>query len=342
INNFTPKLQMTGQLLARKAGALDNGHLRLDQLMAVYRFQDEFELTQGLWLGRLKAHYGLYNTTRDVPFTRPGILMPQSIYFDRARNSLLLEDTVGYFQERRNELGFWRLDFGVVGTVPNDTELEDFFSANASLHGKQGYGQGFQFTWRSPLEQYYVGFAMANPEYKFETRNTNYLNPDGIINFITADGKAVFRNASGFFQYQSESWVFTFEVSRNDVIFSLENDLPDMVLKSISYYEQFEYRLSPTCDVFVRYDSFFNNKDDKYGHEYARSVPAQLLGQPSYSQYSIDSTLGISWRPTNDWLLRAEVHSVEGVSWLSYRENDGGKNWVKYWNLVALQASYRF
>jgi hypothetical protein len=31
--------------------------------------------------------YGLYNTTRDVPFTRPSIILPQSIYFERTRNS---------------------------------------------------------------------------------------------------------------------------------------------------------------------------------------------------------------------------------------------------------------
>ncbi len=340
--NITPKLQATAQLLARQAGELDDGHLRIDQLMMVYRFQDDFDLTQGIWFGRLKAHYGLYNTTRDVPFTRPGILMPQSIYFDRARNSLLLEDTLGYYQERRNEYGSWRLDFGLVKSVPNDKELEDFFSSNSSLNGKPGYGEGFQFTWHSPLEQYYIGFAMANPEYKFEANNADYFNPDGSINLINADGKAVFRNASGFIQYFSSDWVFTFELSRNDVIFSLKNSTPNMHVKSLSYYEQIEYHFSASIDFIVRYDNFFTNKDDKYGKAYEQTLVAQLTGRPGYSQYAQDAMLGVGWHPANDWLIRAELHNVEGTGWLSYRENPNQRALAKYWNLAALQVSYRF
>jgi hypothetical protein len=34
----------------------------------------------------------LYNTTRDVPFTRPSIILPQSIYFERTRNLTVSAD----------------------------------------------------------------------------------------------------------------------------------------------------------------------------------------------------------------------------------------------------------
>jgi inorganic pyrophosphatase len=34
----------------------------------------------GLRLGKIKNPIGFFNTTRDVAHTRPGIIMPQSIY----------------------------------------------------------------------------------------------------------------------------------------------------------------------------------------------------------------------------------------------------------------------
>lgn len=36
----------------------------------------------GVRLGRVKNPFALYNETRDVIWTRPGVLLPQSIYFD--------------------------------------------------------------------------------------------------------------------------------------------------------------------------------------------------------------------------------------------------------------------
>jgi hypothetical protein len=45
-------------------------------------------------VGRIKTAYGLYNTTRDVPFTRPSIVLPQSIYFERTRNLTVSADGV--------------------------------------------------------------------------------------------------------------------------------------------------------------------------------------------------------------------------------------------------------
>jgi hypothetical protein len=43
---------------------------------------------------------GLYNETRDVPFTHPGIFLPQVVYFDRVRNLVLSTDGAMLYGER--------------------------------------------------------------------------------------------------------------------------------------------------------------------------------------------------------------------------------------------------
>ncbi len=81
-----PDLQLAGRLLSRRAGASDDGDARVDYALI------DWAAVSGTWgraggrLGCVKNPYGLYNKTRDVAFTRPSILLPQSIYFERTRN----------------------------------------------------------------------------------------------------------------------------------------------------------------------------------------------------------------------------------------------------------------
>lgn len=83
-----PDWLLSAQVLMRWAGKTDDGDLRLD-----YAFIDRTltfgEDQVGVQLGKIKNPSGLYNTTRDVAHTRPGILMPQSIYWDRIRDFVL-------------------------------------------------------------------------------------------------------------------------------------------------------------------------------------------------------------------------------------------------------------
>ena len=81
-----PDLKLAAQILSRRAGAVDNGSPRLDYAFVDYRLASSQSGNIGVQLGKTKNPLGLYNDTRDVAFTRPSILLPQSIYFDRTRN----------------------------------------------------------------------------------------------------------------------------------------------------------------------------------------------------------------------------------------------------------------
>ena len=81
-----PRLQLSAQGLSRRAGQGTSATPRLDFAVADYRLFSQDTNQFGIRVGRLKNPFGFYNDTRDVPFTRPSILLPQSIYFDRIRN----------------------------------------------------------------------------------------------------------------------------------------------------------------------------------------------------------------------------------------------------------------
>lgn len=77
-------------MLSRRAGEGNTGTPRLDYGFLDYRLFSQ-EVNQ-VWYTRWPVEESIfYNDTRDVAFTRPGILLPQSIYFDRTRNLGLFE-----------------------------------------------------------------------------------------------------------------------------------------------------------------------------------------------------------------------------------------------------------
>ena len=88
---LTPELQLAAEVLWRRAGDTDDG-ARLDYGLLDWTAWAREQGRAGLRMGRIKTSYGLYNKTRDVPFTRPSIILPQSIYFDRTRNLTVSAD----------------------------------------------------------------------------------------------------------------------------------------------------------------------------------------------------------------------------------------------------------
>jgi hypothetical protein len=80
-----PRLQLAVQPLFRRAGAGHESDFELDFGLMDYALLSTEDKQLGIRLGRIKNPRGLYNDTRDVAFTRPSILLPESIYYDKLR-----------------------------------------------------------------------------------------------------------------------------------------------------------------------------------------------------------------------------------------------------------------
>lgn len=78
-----PYLQTAVQILSRRAGEAAENEPELDFALLDYTAVETADRRLGVRGGRVRLPFGLYGDTRDVAFTRPSILLPQSIYFDR-------------------------------------------------------------------------------------------------------------------------------------------------------------------------------------------------------------------------------------------------------------------
>ena len=125
--NITQKLKFSTQVLARKAGENDDGHPKIDYGFFAYDLVDNARWNTGFRLGRIPSQVGLYNATRDVPFTRPSILLPQSIYGETIRNSRFAHDGVQWYGEWRQELNriIWHVDY--YQPLTDGNEMDDIF-----------------------------------------------------------------------------------------------------------------------------------------------------------------------------------------------------------------------
>jgi hypothetical protein len=122
-----PNLQISAQAISRHAGEADNGKLRLDYAMLNLTAYADENSRYGIYLGKIKNPYGLYNETRDVAFARPSILLPQSIYFDRLRNFALSSPGVGLYAQHSSALGDLSVQVSAVKPNARNDETESAF-----------------------------------------------------------------------------------------------------------------------------------------------------------------------------------------------------------------------
>ena len=108
-----PNLLISAQGLHRHAG-VGSQDIRLDYGVVDYKAYSGENSQFGIRLGRIKNPLGFYNETRDVAHTRPSIMLPQSIYFDRTRNLAMAADGGHVYGETRTSKGDFFYQFGVV------------------------------------------------------------------------------------------------------------------------------------------------------------------------------------------------------------------------------------
>lgn len=85
-------LSFSTQIHYQKYGDYIDDELNIEHIMASHVLARKDNYTNGIKIGRLKPEIGLYNSTRDLPWTKPSIFMPKSIYPDLLRDSYLAYD----------------------------------------------------------------------------------------------------------------------------------------------------------------------------------------------------------------------------------------------------------
>ncbi len=332
-----PKLRLAGQLLYRRAGEMYPGSGRVDYLLLDYAPLVSEDLTAGVRLGRIKNPYGLYNQTRDVAFTRPSILLPQSIYLDGLglRDFILSTDGLELYSELRKPWG--TIGFEATWALPSEqsdvTKTAFFGGFPAAGDFRLEHGSFARLMYEDPTGQLRLGLTGVRIRDRYDpVPGDRFRVTDLPVDILMLSG-----------QYALDQWTFTSEVAWRRVgtpVSEPGNPSSGLEELQLAYYLQAAYRFQPDWEAFVRYDALYNDLTDKSGERLA----AALHQPPAPRYFARDWTVGVGWQPRPEMLLRAEYHRIDGTAWVPVQDNPGGArgSGERSWDLFALQFSYRF
>lgn len=320
-------LLFSAQELVRKSGSLDDGDLRLDYGFVDFQAVTGASVDAGVRAGRVKNPFGLFNETRDVVFTRPGILLPLSVYFDTSGvRSLLFSSNGGQLY------GGWshgRQYTSLVVTRALDYTLTE---DDKRVFG----GGGFPLTGDLRLNDFVVGRLMNDWNAGIFRLAASYAN--GTLKYAPgpADPFPAFSLDIDLYllsaRYNAERYSLTGEYvyTRSRSMFG-DGD-------SDGFYLQGDYRLMPHWSAMARFDASFTDRSDRSGDHCTDSTGAPV---DRHQCFTLGSGVGLNWQPDEHWGVWGEFHMFDGNSVVPGIENVGRPR-DPHWNLLLLMAAYRF
>jgi hypothetical protein len=322
-------LRFAGQTLFRRAGEGADGGLELDYGFADYTLLSSLSGRAGVRLGRVLNPLGFYNETRDVLFTRPSILLPQSIYFDRTRNLSLSADGVNLYAEHRRGNGEFFLQWvaGFPRADDQDAKLSVLGpTAKGELTSKLSFAGRLLYEHDGGRLRLALSGAQGNFGY-----NPVALDPWN-------SGKIEFDPLIFSFQYNDGPLSLTSELAlRKFKLSQFGSRGPNGDTTGESYYLQGTYRFAPRWEGLVRYDVLYRDRNDRNGKDFE-----QASRLPRYLTFAKDFTLGLRWDPRPDLMFRLEYHRVNGAAWLPPQDNPDISGIRQHWDMLMLMGAFRF
>lgn len=320
---FGAKLLLAGQLMARKSGTADDGSLRLDYLQLDYQAWQSMNGVGGLRVGKLKNPFGFYNASRDVVFSRPGILLPTVYLEDTGIRDLLFASEGAQLYASLD--GFGAVSDWVIGWGRNrdaTEELQRVFGAN-QLDGQVNLNNFMLAQW---MTEWLGGGLRTGVSYlaaELELRNSSTF-PDLCLSADLWMLSLQSRWANGD---------LTFEYRLSD---STTSGAFSSRSKGDAAYLQYRYTPGPKWSAYLRYDLNYLDRNDRDGH---RRVAA---GQgPRYAAFGRDHVVGAQWTPDEHWGVFAEYHYVDGTASVRAQDN-AGRTPERYWQALLLMVAYQF
>ena len=325
-----PKLRLSMQIISRRAGDANDGTPMIDFGLLDYSFFDKEDYRIGVRLGRVRLPYGLYNDTRDVAFTRPSILLPQSIYFERTRDLTMSGDGGMIYGQYRHPWGTLTLEMITGFPRTDNSETRSAVLSTSAANGNLQADLSFIGRLNYELDNGRIRFAITGARVQTHYTPLNSVDP-------LPRGTDVFSPVIFSAQYKGEKLSLTSEYSLRPINKSGFGPFLDYDVVGESYYFQAAYRIFEKWEIMARYDALYNDRDDPQGLELQ-----QKTGIPAYTQYAKDWTTGIRYDVTPWLMIRGEYHYINGTAWLPTQDNPVPPLPSKYWEMFALLVSFRF
>jgi len=346
----TPKLRFSGQLLSRTMDEVADGSLKVDFLLADYLAYSDETTTFGVRVGRIKNALGLYNSTRDIPSSRPGISVPNAIYFDAFRDPILATDGINLYGSHITELGSFGFNAYAGGRELEGLSMENYlFGKDVEGEVKNAELKLFQLTFK-PESEHDLNFGLSLLQVNTKLSGAQSITEAGTQyvmdtmagksfdyrNYITGgELDSLFVLASA--QYGYQDWLFTAEYLNifSEITYEVLGGkvVSDPVSEAFSI--QAEWFATPQIQTLIRYEELYLVNNDRSDSTVAR--PNDI-----YSGHGKGLTLGAKWLIDENWTLRGEVAVNEGTAWLPMFEGMEDIAIQKHWNTYGLQLTYQF
>lgn len=322
--------------LAAQLVYLDGGNryekgLRVDYALLDWSAYSSDYWQTNIYLGRFKNNHWLYSSSRDVPFARPSIILPQSVYFDGFRDIAVGSDG-GAIKISHSDDDLGNFDFNLsYGKSPVSDEQTSIILGDLAMGtAKQDHDAQASFYWQPAFSPWRFGLSLLDADFSYEQNETFdfFTDADFTFQFYTVNAL-----------YEGENWEFSGEIYQQRFIvdgFYFPGSHLDNVGQG--YYGQTRYKVTSNLTALLRYEDFYLNKEDKDG-----KILEETTGVPYYFAFHKDIALGLSYDFTSNIKVRAEYHWVRGAGRLTPvvvpnpRVNSSEK-----WQMWAIQLMYWF
>jgi hypothetical protein len=327
---------LSGQLVSRWAGAPDNGSVRVDYAIIDHSLINNTQRHLGMQLGKIKNPYGFYNMTRDVATTRPGILLPQSIYQDQIRDFFLAAPGVSVHGSEERDENLLSYQISLSQPQVNSQSLTAYIVDQQQGHFNARSAALAQVLWELDGGKWRAGLSAAQFGICFQPAPSDFA---GAGSFSGA-GNVTLNTGVLSLEHNREDWSYTAEYASTRQIRNGFNvpfaTILDKNTTIEAYYIQTLWRFYPRWQALARYDAIYLDKQDRNGAIFAGST-----GLPAAQRYARDWTWGLRYELGTQWSLFAELHHVNGGAWLSKLDNPP-VNLKSSWDMLLLQAAWHF
>jgi len=329
---FSPDIRFASQAVYLNGGNRYSEGVRVDYALIDWSIYHTENWQTNLYIGRIKNYHWLYSSTRDVPHTRPSIILPQSVYFDGTRDMSVGGDGLALATRYYDEV-IGELDFNISSTKSSISDDQSRNIMGRRSNGSLSHDSDLQASiyWRPNYSQWQLGLALTDADFSYEEgQNSSY-----------SSGKIAMKRFYANAEFHGEKWTFNVELLQEQMVI-------DGLLYSAFHrdtvgqggFVQSQYQLTPELQLLARYERFYANKDDKNGVGLEKMTSGNI---PNYFGYQNDATFGFSYHLSNNLQVQMERHWIKGTARLTpVVIPDPVVNKNEYWQLSTVQLMYWF
>lgn len=327
--------RLAGQVVYLNGGNRYSKGARVDYALVDWSAFTNEDWQANIYLGRFKNNHWLYSSSRDIPFARPSIILPQSAYFDGFRDIAVGSDGLAVKLSHNND-EYGDFDFQAsYGTSHISKEQQvTILSGHAMGRVKQDHDAQASLYWQPAFSALRLGVSILDAKFTYDSLGQGTGD-------VFADGKFSFRFYTLNALYEGENWEFSGELYQQ--LFTTDGFYtPDYYAKNVGrgYYLQTRYKLTQKITLLARYEDFYLNKDDKDGRKLEENSGGLI---PYYFGFHKDTTVGLNYDITSNFSARVEYHWVKGAAKLTpVVLPNPAINDSENWDMWAIQLMYWF